>query len=313
VTKYFVTSLIASSTFTSLLSLKPYTHIQIVPHLLHQWQWWRIPIWMASYSNAGEVLFACLTIYNLRGLERIFGSRQYAVPSLIPPESFSDGQSFLTFSYLTNSILAPLLLALLFRPLSANRLNYLPPGPTAVLFSLLPLYIHNIPPSYTLHVGANTPRPQSPKGLTVTDKWAMYLLYTQLALSQFPGSLICAATGYLTGLCWQFSLVPAALKHFRLPRRLFGGEATVTQANARTARETVVPPAPQAAGGGPLAREFIDTISGRTERPEIEGARERDVESLMNMFPNLTRERAVAVLGRSQNSVERAVEALLEG
>jgi hypothetical protein len=79
VTKYFVTSLIASSTLTSLLSLKPYTHIQIVPHLLHQWQWWRIPIWMASYSNAGEVLFACLTIYNLRGLERIFGSRKYAV------------------------------------------------------------------------------------------------------------------------------------------------------------------------------------------------------------------------------------------
>jgi len=31
------------------------------------------------------------------------------------------------------------------------------------------------------------------------------------------------------------------------------------------------------------------------------------------MFPDLTRERAVAVLGRSQNSVERAVEALLEG
>jgi len=137
----------------------------------------------------------------------------------------------------------------------------------------------------------------------------MYLLYTQLALSQFPGSLICAGTGYLTGLLWQFSLVPAVLKHFRLPRRLFQGEATVTQATSPTARETVIP----AGGAPPLARNFIDTISGRTERPDIEGARERDVESLMNMFPDLTRERAVAVLGRSQNSVERAVEALLEG
>ena len=36
---------------------------------------------MASYSNAGEVLFACLAVYNLRGLERIFGSRKYAVRS----------------------------------------------------------------------------------------------------------------------------------------------------------------------------------------------------------------------------------------
>src|SRR5271170_6636237 len=81
VTKYFLTSIIASSTVTSLLTLKPYTHIQIVPHLLHQWQWWRIPVWMASYSNAGEVLFACLAVYNLRALERLFGSRKYAVRS----------------------------------------------------------------------------------------------------------------------------------------------------------------------------------------------------------------------------------------
>jgi hypothetical protein len=34
---------------------------------------------MASYSNAGEVLFACLAVYNLRALERLFGSRKYAV------------------------------------------------------------------------------------------------------------------------------------------------------------------------------------------------------------------------------------------
>ena len=79
VTKYLLTSIIASSTVTSLLTLKPYTHVQIVPHLVNQWQWWRIPIWMASYSNAGEVLFACLTIYNLRGIERLSGSRKYAV------------------------------------------------------------------------------------------------------------------------------------------------------------------------------------------------------------------------------------------
>jgi len=84
VTKYVLTGIIATSTFTSLLTLKPYTHIQIVPHLLHQWQWWRIPIWMATYSNAGEVLFACLTVYNLRGLERIFGSRKYAVLAFHP-------------------------------------------------------------------------------------------------------------------------------------------------------------------------------------------------------------------------------------
>lgn len=220
-------------------------------------------------------------------------------------------QSFLTFSYLTNSILAPLLLGLLLRPLSSNRLNYLPPGPTPILFSLLPLYIHLIPPSYTLRLGAVTPTPGSLSGLTVSDKWGLYVLYTQLAFSQFPGSLICAATGYITGLMWEFSLVPSAIKHFRLPSALFGSDANITHTGTRQARATVVQaptPPPE-----PLARNFLDTISGRTERPEIEGARERDVENLMGMFPDLTRERAVAVLGRSQNSVERAVEALLEG
>ena len=202
-----------------------------------------------------------------------------------------------------------MLLALFLRPLSSNRLNYLPPGPTALLFSLLPLYIHVIPTSYTLRLGATTPTPSSTSGLVLTDKWGLYLLYMQLAFSQFPGSLICAITGYITGLMWEFSLVPSVIKHFRLPRALFSVDATITQTGTRTTQETVVPPAPPP---GPLARNFLDTISGRTERPEIEGARERDVESLMGMFPDLTRERAVAVLGRSQNSVERAVEALLE-
>jgi CUE domain len=193
-----------------------------------------------------------------------------------------------------------LILGLFLRPLSSNRLNYLPPGPTALLFSLLPLYIHLIPASYTLQLGATTPSPSSPSGLALTDKWGLYLIFTQLSLFQFPGSVICAATGYLTGLLWDF----------RLPKALFRMDATIMQTGTRATRETIIPPAPPP---GPLARNFLDTISGRTERPEIEGARERDVESLMGMFPDLTRERAVAVLGRSQNSVERAVEALLEG
>ena len=264
---------------------------------------------MASYSNAGEVLFACLAAYNLRGLERLFGSRKYAVHTSTGP--FCLQQSFLTFSYLTNSILTPLLLALFFRPLSSNRLNYLPPGPTPLLFSLLPLYIHLIPPSYTLRIGASTPSPSSTSGIALTDKWGLYMLYTQLALAQFPGSLICAMTGYVTGLMWEFSLVPVIIKHFRLPRALFRSEPTISQTGTRNVRDPVVeatPPPPE-----PLAQNFLDTISGRTERPDIEGARERDVENLMGMFPDLTRERAVAVLGRCQNSVERAVEALLEG
>jgi CUE domain len=196
-------------------------------------------------------------------------------------------------------------LGLFLRPLSSNRLNYLPPGPTPLLFSLLPLYIHLIPPSYTLRVGASTPTPTT--GLTLSDKWGIYVLYVQLALSQFPSSLICALTGYLTGLMWEFSLLPSFIKHFRLPKSFFKTEPSISQSGTRQTRAVVEIPAE------PLARNFLDTISGRTERPEIEGARERDVESLMGMFPDLTRERAVAVLGRSQNSVERAVEALLEG
>jgi len=202
-----------------------------------------------------------------------------------------------------------LALGLVLRPLSSYRLNYLPPGPTPILFSLLPLYVHLIPPSYTLLLGASTPNPTSPNSLALTDKWGLYILYAQLALSQFPGSLICALTGYLTGLMWEFSLVPSALKHFRLPARLFRSDATITQTGPRS-RDTVVQTA--APPAEPLARNFMDIISGRTERPEIEGARERDVESLMAMFPDLTRERAVAMLGRTDNSVERAVALLLE-
>ena len=147
----------------------------------------------------------------------------------------------------------------------------------------------------------------------MSDKWGLYVLYAQLALSQFPGSLICALTGYLTGMLWEYNLVPSIIKHFRLPKRFFNTDAAIVQTGSRQRQRDAEPIVEVPTAPAPMARNFIDTISGRTERPEIEGARERDVESLMGMFPDLTRERAVAVLGRSQNSVERAVEALLEG
>ncbi|KAF1834362.1 hypothetical protein BDW02DRAFT_579668 [Decorospora gaudefroyi] len=56
-----------------------YFHIQVVPHFWGYGQVWRVGVWQLCFTNSTEVLFAVLTFYQLRVLERLWGSRKFAV------------------------------------------------------------------------------------------------------------------------------------------------------------------------------------------------------------------------------------------
>jgi hypothetical protein len=58
-----------------------------------------------------------------------------------------------------------------------------------------------------------------------SDKTMTYLLAGQLALSQFPGSLLSAAVGWVCGLAWRGELFPEAVVRWRVPGWLVGGSA----------------------------------------------------------------------------------------
>ncbi len=59
--------------------------------------------------------------------------------------------------------------------------------------------------------------------MLLSDKSATYLLATQLALSQFPGSAVAAAVGWLVGYAWRSEILPGAAR-WRVPTWFAGKE-----------------------------------------------------------------------------------------
>jgi len=99
-----------------------------------------------------------------------------------------------------------------------NHINYLPAGPTPIIFALLAQYHAVIPHVYKYRIATSTSTPSSPaQGLLFSDKSMTYLFAAQLALSQFPGSTISAAVGWVVGYAWRSEILPGAAR-WRIPR-----------------------------------------------------------------------------------------------
>jgi hypothetical protein len=79
VTRSLVYGIVAASILASVTDTKHYFYIQVDPHLWRYHQIWRIFTYQLCYTNSTEVLFAGMTVYNMRVIERLWGSRKYAV------------------------------------------------------------------------------------------------------------------------------------------------------------------------------------------------------------------------------------------
>lgn len=124
-------------------------------------------------------------------------------------------QSFLVATLPYTVLLPPLLLVLVIRPLSLYHINYLPAGPTAIVFALLAQYHAAIPYMYKYQLSASD-SPQASSAINLTSKSTSYLLPLQLALSQLPGSAIVAAVGWLVGYAYRREILPGAAT-WRIP------------------------------------------------------------------------------------------------
>jgi hypothetical protein len=83
ITKTLIFTLITSSILISLLDIKHYFYISPDPHFTRWSQYWRVFTWQTCYLNSSEVLFAVICLHNLRGVERIWGSRKLGVSALV--------------------------------------------------------------------------------------------------------------------------------------------------------------------------------------------------------------------------------------
>ncbi|KAI1171332.1 hypothetical protein F4777DRAFT_63902 [Nemania sp. FL0916] len=210
VTRSLVYGLIGMSIAASLLDIKHYFYILVDLHIWRFHQSWRALIYQLCYTNSSEVLFATMTLYNMRTVERLWGSRKYA--------------TFVLVTFLLTSIISPLLLAVVLRPVSLGLLNYLPAGPTPIIFAVLAQYHAMIPYIYKYRIATSisgSPDDQF-QGLTFSDKSYRYLLALQLALFQWPGSIFGASMGWIVGYAWRMEIFPRSLMRWRLPGWIVG-------------------------------------------------------------------------------------------
>ncbi|KAL2175282.1 uncharacterized protein P884DRAFT_247857 [Thermothelomyces heterothallicus CBS 202.75] len=211
VTRTLVLGLVGSSIAASLFDIKHYFYISVGTHILQYRQTWRALIWQLCYTNSSEVLFAAMTLYNLRVVEQQWGSRKYA--------------SFILVSGLLTSIIPPVILTTILRPLSWGIFDFLPAGPTPIIFAVLAQYHAMVPHIYQYKVALSTRAPSNndeDSGVTFSDKSTKYLLALQLALFQWPGSLLGAGIGWLVGQAWRSELLPGALTRWRVPGWVVG-------------------------------------------------------------------------------------------
>jgi hypothetical protein len=126
------------------------------------------------------------------------------------------------------------------RPLSFGNINYLPSGPTAILFAILAQYHAAIPSTYRYRIGLTAP-PTEPTTSTLspttqsaaaqfaalrnstvalTSKTIYYIWAIQLSLSQFPSSILPAIVGWAVGYAYRNEVLPATA--WRVPAWVVG-------------------------------------------------------------------------------------------
>ncbi|KAF1944826.1 hypothetical protein EJ02DRAFT_397776 [Clathrospora elynae] len=222
VSQFLVFSTVIGALIATITDTRYYLHVQIVPHVWGYGQFWRFLTWQICFTNSTEVLFGVLTFYQLRVIERLWGSRKFA--------------SFLLATLPYTTLLSPLILTFILRPLTFGRINHLPAGPTSILFALLANYYAAIPYTYRYKISPwAAPAPSSSqsntqtvtslwsRSLTLTSKSLSYLPPLQLALSQFPGSLLAAGVGWIIGTAYRRDLLPGASR-WRVPGWMVGEE-----------------------------------------------------------------------------------------
>ncbi|KAK6586007.1 hypothetical protein PZA11_001064 [Diplocarpon coronariae] len=83
VSRSLVYALVGTSILASITDTKHYFYIQVDPHLWRYHQLWRIFAYQLCYTNSTEVLFAAMTVYNMRVIERLWGSSTPLIFSLL--------------------------------------------------------------------------------------------------------------------------------------------------------------------------------------------------------------------------------------
>jgi hypothetical protein len=79
ITQLLLLGIVGSAIVASLTDTKYFLWIDVRPHLLDYHQYWRLLTWQLAYTNSAAVLSAAIQFSQWRVVERLWGSRKFAV------------------------------------------------------------------------------------------------------------------------------------------------------------------------------------------------------------------------------------------
>lgn len=221
-TRTLLALLLATSIGASVLSIKHYLPLKPIPHLWPYLQLWRVFTFQLAYTSSTELLFSAAIVYQLRVLERLWGSRKFA--------SFIVAASALCMVGIVS-------LGLVLKILSGGWWSYIPAGMTGTVIACVAVWRREVPRlggfKILLENDERRIRAGTARGVDFSDKWTMYVLAAQLALSQFPYGLVPAFVGWIVGSAWREELVPAGLVRWRVPGWLVGEDSSAKRRGQR--------------------------------------------------------------------------------
>ncbi|KAJ7865697.1 hypothetical protein B0H13DRAFT_2203301 [Mycena leptocephala] len=312
VSKGLMIGVALTSLLVGVFDVKHYFHLQLVPHISRHYQYWRLGVHHLAFSNSSELFIAEILLYNIGiPIERQFGTLKFA--------------SFTIISTLLATLLEFLSLILLHRA----GLNYIPSGPSTLIFSIIYQHHRIVPSAYNFRIF----------GLPLTNKSFTYIFALQLAIGHLPGSAAAALIGIFTGQIYrsdlanlkgyrippwlasfasQFilpligSLRPARRSNRALPDESLDSDNTVRPQNDEvitTARRAPAPStasqrnrteqdqADQRSAGGSVVREWVEGLTGRGQTG-IRIPTDAEITQLTTMFPDIQRDVLVGTLQR---------------
>ncbi|KAI0082497.1 hypothetical protein K474DRAFT_1611586 [Panus rudis PR-1116 ss-1] len=196
VTKACMVFLALTSLLVGIFDVKHYFHLQLVPHISKHHQYWRIFLHHFACTNSSDLFLIELLLYNVAiPIERAYGSMKYGSFALLAT----------AINSLTTFVTMLIIQAV---PRLGQIFNYIPAGPTALVFSIIYQYLRLVPQAYQFKIF----------GIGMSDKIWFYVLAFQLAISQLPASMVPTAVGLLTGALYRSDFLQ--LKGWRLSHRL---------------------------------------------------------------------------------------------
>jgi hypothetical protein len=79
VSQFIVLSTVIGALVATITDTRYYLPVAVVPHIWRYGQFWRFLTWTWVFTNSTEVLFGVLAFYQLRIIERLWGSRKFLV------------------------------------------------------------------------------------------------------------------------------------------------------------------------------------------------------------------------------------------